>query len=176
MEPVLRATSASAVAVAVRDESAGRGRSLGLEIWAPQSETRACSRRRGGASRGEPGELPLPVDRARSSASGLIEPRKCWLRVLVLRSVRLVEPVSAARSIVFEMTPRSQRVGWVGGWDRRHYKPTIVVRALLARWILFLTVFLCAKGHWWALVFLPFLALDLWLLRNLVRYARSQRR
>ena len=60
-------------------------------------------------------------------------------------------------------------------WARRYYKPTIVVRGLLALWILFVTVFLCAKGYWWGLVFLPFLALDLWLLRSLVRYARAQR-
>ena len=52
----------------------------------------------------------------------------------------------------------------------------IVVRSLLAPWILFVTAFLCLKGYWWGLVFLPFLALDLWLLRNLVRYARSQGR
>jgi hypothetical protein len=50
----------------------------------------------------------------------------------------------------------------------------IVVRTLLAPWILFVTVFLCVKGYWWGLVFLPFLALDLWLLRSLVRYARTQ--
>jgi hypothetical protein len=48
------------------------------------------------------------------------------------------------------------------------------VRTLLAPWILFVTVFLCVKGYWWGLVFLPFLALDLWLLRSLVRYARTQ--
>jgi hypothetical protein len=52
----------------------------------------------------------------------------------------------------------------------------IVVRGLLAPWILFVTVFLCVKGYWWGLVFLPFLALDLWLLRSLVRYARAQDR
>ena len=60
-------------------------------------------------------------------------------------------------------------------WARKHYKPVIVVRALLAPWILFVTVFLCIKRYWWGLAFLPFLALDLWLLRNLVRYARTQR-
>jgi hypothetical protein len=60
------------------------------------------------------------------------------------------------------------------GWARKHYKQVIVVRALLALWILFVTVFLCVKGYWWGLVFLPFLALDLWLLRSLVRYARMQ--
>lgn len=69
-----------------------------------------------------------------------------------------------------------QDVGWNGRWARRHYKQVIVVRALLAPWILFVTVFLCAKGYWWGLVFLPFLALDLWLLRGLVRFARSQGR
>jgi hypothetical protein len=52
----------------------------------------------------------------------------------------------------------------------------IVVRTLLVPWILFVTVFLCAKGYWWALVFLPFLVLDLWLLRSLVRYTRAQGR
>jgi hypothetical protein len=50
------------------------------------------------------------------------------------------------------------------------------VRALLALWILFVTVFLGVKGYLWGLVFLPFLALDLWLLRTLVRYARTQGR
>jgi hypothetical protein len=73
------------------------------------------------------------------------------------------------------MTADDQRVGWVGDWARQHYKQMIVVRGLLAPWILFVTVFLCAKGYWWGLVFLPFLALDLWLLRSLVRYARTQR-
>jgi hypothetical protein len=63
-----------------------------------------------------------------------------------------------------------------GEWAHKHYKQTIVVRALLAPWILFVTVFLCVKGYWWGLVFLPFLALDLWLLRSLVRYARTQGR
>ena len=52
----------------------------------------------------------------------------------------------------------------------------IVVRALLAPWILFVTVFLYVKGYWWGLIFLPFLALDLWLLRSLVQYARTQGR
>ena len=52
----------------------------------------------------------------------------------------------------------------VGHWARKHYKRIIVVRVLLAPWILFVTVFLCVKGYWWGPVFLPFLALDLWLL------------
>ena len=74
------------------------------------------------------------------------------------------------------MTANDQRVGLVGDWTRKHYKHNIVVRALLAPWILFVTVFLCVKGYWWGLVFLPFLALDLWLLGRLVRYARTQAR
>jgi hypothetical protein len=65
--------------------------------------------------------------------------------------------------------------GWVDPWARKHLRQAIVLRSLLAPWILFVTVFLCAIGYWWGLVFLPFLALDLWLLRSLVRYARSQR-
>jgi len=71
-----------------------------------------------------------------------------------------------------EMTADGPRADWV----HKHYKQTIVVRSLLAPWILFVTVFLCVKGYWWGLVFLPFLALDLWLLRSLVRYARTQGR
>jgi len=74
------------------------------------------------------------------------------------------------------MAGDNQGVGWDSDWARKHYKQTIVVRALLAPWILFVTVFLCVKGYWWGLVFLPFLALDLWLLRGLVRYARKQGR
>jgi hypothetical protein len=73
------------------------------------------------------------------------------------------------------MTADDQRVGSAGDWARKHYKQMIVLRGLLAPWILFVTVFLCAKGYWWGLVFLPFLALDLSLLRSLVRYARTQR-
>ena len=52
----------------------------------------------------------------------------------------------------------------------------IVLRSLVALWILFVTVFACVKGYWWGLGFLLFLALDLWLLRNLVRHARAQDR
>jgi hypothetical protein len=72
------------------------------------------------------------------------------------------------------MAPDGRGTGWVGRWDRRHYRQMIVVRTLLAPWILFVIVFLCVKGYWWGLLFLPFLALDLWLLRGLVRYARGQ--
>jgi len=74
------------------------------------------------------------------------------------------------------MVADKQPLGLGSGFARRHYKQTIVVRALLAPWILFVTVFLCVKGRWWGLVFVPFLGLDLWLLRNLVRYARGQDR
>ena len=74
------------------------------------------------------------------------------------------------------MTGEQHRVGWVSPWGRKHYKQLIVVRALLAPWILFVTVFLCVNGYWWGLVFIPFLALDLWLLRSLLRYARTQGR
>lgn len=49
-----------------------------------------------------------------------------------------------------------------------------MVRSVLAPWMLFIVVFLCARGDWWGLAFLPFLGLDLWLLRNLLRYARAQ--
>jgi hypothetical protein len=72
------------------------------------------------------------------------------------------------------MAADEQRGGWVDPWARKHARQAIVVRALLAPWILFVTVVLCVKGYWWGLVFLPFLALDLWLLRSLVRYARTQ--
>lgn len=74
------------------------------------------------------------------------------------------------------MTADRQPVGLGSQWARRHYRQMIVVRTLLAPWILFVTVFLCIKGYWWGLVFLPFLGLDLWLLRSLVRYARTQAR
>ena len=74
------------------------------------------------------------------------------------------------------MTADEQGAGRPGDWARQHYKQMIVVRALLAPWILFVTVFLCVKGYWWGLVFLPFLALDLWLLCSLVRDARTQGR
>jgi len=74
------------------------------------------------------------------------------------------------------MTADDHRGSSTSDWARKHYKEMIVVRALLAPWILFVTVFLCVKGYWWGLVFLPFLALDLSLLRGLVRYASTQGR
>jgi hypothetical protein len=72
------------------------------------------------------------------------------------------------------MTGDDQRLGLGSQWARKHYRQMIVVRTVLVPWILFVTVFLCAKGYWWGLVFLPFLALDLWLLRSLVLFARTQ--
>jgi hypothetical protein len=71
-------------------------------------------------------------------------------------------------------TTHDQRIGWGSQWARDHYKQMIVVRALLAPWILFVTVTLCAMGYWWGLIFLPFFVLDLLLLRDLVRYARTR--
>jgi hypothetical protein len=61
------------------------------------------------------------------------------------------------------MTPDGQRVGFGVRWAREHYKAMIVLRLLVAVWIVFVTVFACVKGHWWGLAFLLFLALDLWL-------------
>jgi hypothetical protein len=75
-----------------------------------------------------------------------------------------------------KMTAEELRDGWVDSWARKHVKQAIVVRSHLAPWILFVTIFLCVKGYWWGLVFIPFLALDLWLLRSLIRYARTQSR
>jgi hypothetical protein len=91
--------------------------------------------------------------------------------VLSETAPRATDPVAFS-----EVTANDQQVGWNSQWARKHYKQMIVVRALLAPWILFVTVFLCVKGYWWGVVFLPFLALDLWLLRNLVQYARTQGR
>ena len=72
------------------------------------------------------------------------------------------------------MASDERGIGGAGPRARKHYKQMIVLRALLAPWIMFVTVFLCIKGYWWGLVFLPFLAVDLWLLRSLVLYARAR--
>jgi hypothetical protein len=58
-------------------------------------------------------------------------------------------------------------------WAGTHLKQTLVIRSLLAVWILFVTVFLCTLGYWWGLVFVPFLGLDLWLVWRLAAYART---
>jgi len=39
------------------------------------------------------------------------------------------------------MTAHEQGVGLPGDWARKHYKQVIVIRGLLAPWILFVTVF-----------------------------------
>jgi hypothetical protein len=78
------------------------------------------------------------------------------------------------RRIFSEMTADDQRVGWVGDWARKHYKQMIVVRGPSRAVDPLRHRVPLAKGYWWGLVFLPFLALDLWLLRSLVRYARMQ--
>jgi hypothetical protein len=72
------------------------------------------------------------------------------------------------------MTPDNTPTGWTSAWGKKHYREMIVVRCLLVPWITFITVFLCVKGYWWGLVFIPFIPLDLYLLRNLVRYSRTQ--
>jgi hypothetical protein len=42
-----------------------------------------------------------------------------------------------------------------------------VIRLLLAVWITFIVVALCATGRWWGLVFVVPLVLDLYLLRRI---------
>jgi hypothetical protein len=69
-----------------------------------------------------------------------------------------------------EVPAEDQRVRWVGPWARTHYKEMIVVRTLLAPGSSSSSV----DGDWWGPVFAPFLVLDLWLLRGLVRYARTR--
>ena len=73
--------------------------------------------------------------------------------------------------------PRGPIRQWMGvntEFGHKHYRQLIIVRVLLVPWITFITVFLCIKGYWWGLVFIPFIGLDLWLLRNLIRYSRTQ--
>ena len=45
--------------------------------------------------------------------------------------------------------PDQQRVGFGVRWAREHYKEMIVLRLLVAVWIVFVTVFACVKGYWW---------------------------
>jgi 1,4-dihydroxy-2-naphthoate octaprenyltransferase len=52
-------------------------------------------------------------------------------------------------------------------WDLRHRKSSLVIRLLLAVWITAVVVVLCATGHWWGLVFVVPLVLDLYLLRRI---------
>ncbi len=43
-----------------------------------------------------------------------------------------------------------------------------MIRTLVAVWIAFVVVALCATGHWWGLVFIIPLVLDLYLLRRIL--------
>jgi 1,4-dihydroxy-2-naphthoate octaprenyltransferase len=53
-------------------------------------------------------------------------------------------------------------------WDLRHRNSSLLIRLLLAGWIIVVVVALCATGHWWGLVFVVPLVLDLYLLRRIV--------
>ncbi len=53
-------------------------------------------------------------------------------------------------------------------WDLRHRKSSLVIRLLLAVWIAAIVVVLCTTGHWWGLVFIVPLVLDLYLLRRIL--------
>jgi hypothetical protein len=53
-------------------------------------------------------------------------------------------------------------------WDLRHRKSALVIRVLLAGWITAIIVALCATGHWWGLIFVVPLVLDLYLIRRIL--------
>jgi hypothetical protein len=53
-------------------------------------------------------------------------------------------------------------------WDLRHRTSSLVIRLLLAIWITVVVVVLCATGHWWGLVFVVPLVLDVYLLRRIL--------
>ena len=53
-------------------------------------------------------------------------------------------------------------------WDLQHRKSSLVIRLLLAVWIVVIVVVLCATGHWWGLVFIVPLVLDLYLVRRIL--------
>jgi hypothetical protein len=53
-------------------------------------------------------------------------------------------------------------------WDLRHRKSSLAIRLVLAVWIAVIVVVLCATGHWWGLIFIAPLLLDLYLLRRIV--------
>ena len=53
-------------------------------------------------------------------------------------------------------------------WDLRHRNSALVIRLLLAIWIVVIVVVLCATGRWWGLVFVAPLVLDLYLLRRIL--------
>ena len=49
-----------------------------------------------------------------------------------------------------------------------------MIRLLLAVWIAVIVVALCATEHWWGLVFVVPLVLDLYLLRRIMAAGSSQ--
>jgi 1,4-dihydroxy-2-naphthoate octaprenyltransferase len=53
-------------------------------------------------------------------------------------------------------------------WDLRHRNTALVIRLLLAVWIAIVIVVLCVTGHWWGLIFVVALALDLYLIRRIL--------
>jgi hypothetical protein len=53
-------------------------------------------------------------------------------------------------------------------WDLRHRKSSLVIRLLLAIWIVVVIIVLCATVRWWGLVFVIPLTLDLYLLRRVL--------
>jgi 1,4-dihydroxy-2-naphthoate octaprenyltransferase len=59
-------------------------------------------------------------------------------------------------------------------WDLRHRKSSLVIRSLLAIWIVVIVVVLCYSGRWWGLVFVLPLILDLYLLRRILVADSSQ--
>ena len=52
-------------------------------------------------------------------------------------------------------------------WDLRHRKASLLIRLLLAVWIVAIVVVLCYSGRWWGLVFVAPLVLDIHLLRRI---------
>ena len=53
-------------------------------------------------------------------------------------------------------------------WDLSHRKSSLVIRLLLAIWIVLVIIVLCATGRWWGLVFIVPLILDLYLLHRIL--------
>ena len=49
-----------------------------------------------------------------------------------------------------------------------------MIRLLLAVWIAVIVSVLCATGHWWGLVFVVPLVLDLYLVRRILSASSSQ--
>jgi hypothetical protein len=65
-------------------------------------------------------------------------------------------------------------VAWLGLlWSNdelrsTHRKSSLVIRLLLAVWIILVVVVLCATGRWWGLVFVVPLVLDLYRVRRIL--------